>query len=125
MNSHLDRLKTIIDAAKAKDNDGFLSHFTADIEYVYHPHAKPIHGIATLRKFVQRYHDTLELTVWEIHCWAVNGSSLLVEGYEEYRVKETGELVGHPYMGILEFALDGRVRRMREYFEMEGKPRAA
>ena len=83
MNSHLEKLQKIVAAAKGKDNDAFLSHFTDDIEYAYHIHAKPIHGIATLRKFLQRYHDTLELTAWEIHRWAVNGNKLLVEGYEE------------------------------------------
>jgi len=125
MSNHAETLTRLVAAAKSKDNEAFLAFFSDDVEYAYHTQAKPIRGLATLRKFIDRYHETLELTAWDIDRWAVNGDKLLVEGYEEYRVKETGQLVGHPYMSILEFDADGRIRNMREYFEMEGKPRAA
>jgi len=124
MHPYLQSLERLIAAAKAKDNDAFIACFTPDLEYAYHTGAKPIKGAVTLRKFLDRYHDTLELTAWDVDNHAVNGNKLLVEGYEEYQQKADGKLVGHPYMSVLEFDDSGLITHMREYYEMDGKPRS-
>lgn len=122
MTDLMDTMRQLMAASESRNIDAFLGFFADDVEYIYHVNARPLVGIDWLEKFVRKYHETLEPLVWRIDRHARNGNKLLVEGYEEYRVKASGETVGHPYMGIVEFNDAGKITHMRDYFEMDGKP---
>lgn len=122
MPQYIETMKQLMDASARKDKTAFLSFFATDIEYILHPNARPLKGLEWLEKFLNKYHETLDGTVWRIDRYAQNGNKLLVEGYEEYIEKASGKRVGHPYMGIVEFNDEGKITHMRDYFEMDGKP---
>lgn len=117
MSTLMAHLQTVMDAAGRRDKAAFLEAFTDDIEYIMHVNARPLIGKDWVERFLNKYWDTMTDTVWRVDRFAENGNILMVEGYEEYVVKATGQKVKHPYMGICEFR-DGKIAKMRDYFEM-------
>lgn len=115
--AHIDTLRKLMVAAEKRDKAAFLACFTPDIEYKLHINARPLIGIEWVEKFLNKYWNTTTGNVWRVDRWAENGDILLVEGFEEYVVKDTGKKVEHPYMGIVEIR-DGKIAKMRDYFEM-------
>ena len=113
----MDVLSRLISAAMKRDKVAFLDCLTSDIEYRYHINARPHIGKEWIERFLNKYCDTTTDNVWRVDRYAENGNMLLVEGYEEYVIKATGQKVLHPYMGICEIR-DGKIARMRDYFEM-------
>ena len=123
MTALIDTLRQLMEAAARRDKAGFLGCLTDDIEYKYHINARPLIGKVWVEKFLNKYWETTSDNVWRVDRFAESGDLLLVEGYEEYVVKATGQKVIHPYMGICEMR-DGKIARMRDYFEM-GDSRAS
>ena len=113
----MDALTQLINAAMQRDKAAFLECLTPDIEYRYHVNARMLIGKEWVERFLDKYWQTTTDNVWRVDRYAENGNMLLVEGYEEYVIKATGQKVCHPYMGICEIR-DGRIARMRDYFEM-------
>lgn len=113
----IESLNNLIRVAAQRDKAAFLDCLTDDIEYVYHVNARPLSGKVWIEKFLNKYWGEMTDTFWRVDRHAENGNMLLVEGYEEYIIKATGQKVCHPYMGIYEFR-DGKIARMRDYFEL-------
>jgi limonene-1,2-epoxide hydrolase len=120
--SHMtETLHGIMDATRAQDNERFLGYLAEDIEYHYHVGSPPVRGIDGVRRFLAKYRTIADEVIWRIDRTAEADGCLLVEGYEEYLDKRTGDRVAHPYMGILEFRADGKITKWRDYFEMNNK----
>lgn len=115
--ANIDILQRLMAAADKRDKAGFLACFTPDVEYKYHINARLLVGIDWVEKFLVKYWESTTDNLWRVDRHAENGNMLLVEGLEEYVVKATGEKVSHPYMGIVEIR-DGKIAKMRDYFEM-------
>lgn len=124
--SHMtETLHGIMDATRAQDNERFLGYLAEDIEYHYHVGSPPVRGIDGVRRFLAKYRTIADEVIWRIDRTAESDSCLLVEGYEEYLDKRTGDRIAHPYMGILEFRADGKITKWRDYFEMNNKVKQA
>lgn len=115
--TNIDILRQLMAAAEKRDKAGFLACFTPDVEYKYHINARLLIGVEWIEKFLVKYWETTSDNVWRVDRYAENGNLLLVEGLEEYVIKSSGEKVSHPYMGIVEVR-DGKIAKMRDYFEM-------
>jgi len=119
--SHMqDTLHAIMAATQAQDNERFLGFLTDDVEYHFHVSSPCVRGKEGVRKFLSRYRTIAEDVVWRVDRVAETGNCLLIEGYEEYTDKRTGDRVAHPYMGVMEFR-DGKISHWRDYFEMNQK----
>lgn len=125
MSQMTDTLHGIMDATRAQDNERFLAFLAEDVEYHYHVGSPPVRGIDGVRRFLAKYRTIAEGVVWRVDRTAETDGCLLVEGYEEYTDKRTGDRVAHPYMGILEFRADGKITKWRDYFEMNQKVKTA
>ena len=124
--SHMtETLHGIMDATRAQDNERFLGYLAEDIEYHYHVGSPPVRGLDGVRRFLAKYRTIADEVIWRIDRTAETDNCLLVEGYEEYLDKRTGDRVAHPYMGILEFRADGKITKWRDYFEMNNKVKQA
>lgn len=117
-------LQAIVQATRDQDTEAFLAHLTEDVEYHYHVTSRPLVGKPWVRKFMDKYRTYTADVVWEVLRTAEGADFLMVEGREEYTDTRTGQRVGHPYMGILEFRGD-QVAKWRDYFEMNPAPPAA
>lgn len=117
MTALIDTVRILMDANLRRDKQTFLSYLDPAIEYHYHVGSRPLIGTAWVERFLDKYWGTMTDVIWRVDRYAENGNKLLVEGYEEYVIKDTGQKVAHPYMGIYEFK-DGKITHWRDYFEM-------
>lgn len=118
MSSPIERLRALMEVSKARDKPAFLAFFAPEIEYHYHVGTRPLIGVEWVDKFITRYWAQHSETEWVLTHWAENGNRVLTEGREDY-VNADGVRVSHPYMGIIEFADDGRIVAWRDYFQMK------
>ena len=123
MPTKTETLQAIMRATREQDTESFLSYLTDDVEYHYHVTSRPLVGKDWVRRFMDKYRQYTADVAWEVLRTAEGADFLMIEGREEYTDTRTGQRVGHPYMGILEFR-DGKVAKGRDYFEMNPAPAA-
>jgi limonene-1,2-epoxide hydrolase len=116
--SPIERLRALMAVSKARDKPAFLAFFAPEIEYHYHVGTRPLVGVDWVDRFITRYWANHSETEWVLTNWAENENKVLTEGREDY-VNADGVKVSHPYMGIIEFADDGRITAWRDYFQMK------
>jgi len=120
MSEKMTIVKALMRATSEKDYETFLSYLSDDIEYHYHVGSRPLLGKEWVSKFLDKYETICGDSEWRIDRHAETDDYIMVEGYEEYTDLRTGDRVAHPYMGIIEFE-DGKVKKWRDYFEMDNK----
>jgi limonene-1,2-epoxide hydrolase len=113
----IDIIRRLQQAMAAKDKATFLSFFAPEVEYHYHVGTRPLIGIDWVEKFVTKYWADNSGATWIIERHAETPTHLFTEGREEY-VNASGQTVRHPYMGIVEFREDGKIRSWRDYFQL-------
>jgi limonene-1,2-epoxide hydrolase len=104
-------------AIAARDKSAFLDFFAPDVEYHYHVGSRPLKGREWVEKFIDKYWRDNSASTWIIEHHAETGARILMEGREEC-VNASGDLVRHPYMGIVEFNDCGKIVGWRDYFQM-------
>jgi ketosteroid isomerase-like protein len=124
MGALLTQLQKVIDAANRRDREGFLNSLADDVEYKMHVNARTFNSKEWVARFLDRHWETSRDSKWWVDRSTESGNILMCEGAEEYVISATGEKVSHSYMGVYEFGADGKIAKMREYFEMKD-PRVA
>lgn len=119
MGTLMTQLQKMIDAANRRDREGFLNSLADDVEYKMHVNARPFNSREWVARFLDRHWETSRDSKWWVDRFTENGNILMCEGAEEYVIAATGEKVSHSYMGVYEFGADGKIAKMREYFEMK------
>jgi ketosteroid isomerase-like protein len=94
MTRRIDILQAIIEAWKAKDVDGVLSHMDEEIVWHFAVAAEPpLRGKAMARKFLTRFGAGMNDVRWRVFDFQESGDRLFVEGVDEFRTDEGGDLV--------------------------------
>ncbi len=118
MTTPIERLQALMEVSKTRDKAAFLDFFADDVEYHYHVGTRPLIGREWVDRFMTKYWANHSDTAWVLTNWAQSDTMVLTEGREDY-VNADGVFVSHPYMGIIEFNLDGKIVAWRDYFQMK------
>ncbi len=113
----IDTIRRLQQAIATKDKQAFLNFFAPEVEYHYHVGTRPLMGRDWVEKFITKYWADNSSSTWIIERHSETEAHLFTEGREEY-VNASGQVVTHPYMGIIDFKPDGKIVGWRDYFQM-------
>ena len=112
----IDIIHRLQQAIARKDLGAFLGFFAPHVEYHYHVGSRPLIGVEWVEKFMVKYWKNNRDGTWVIVRHAECENAILMEGREEY-TNADGQMVVHPYMGVIEFE-GGKIVAWRDYFQM-------
>ena len=115
-NNRIDVVVKAMQAWGQHDIDGVINCVTDDIEWHYHVGSRPVKGVATMRKMLERLQSHQTDLDWRLKTFAETDNGVLIEAVDAYTSAE-GHRVQVPYMGSYEFE-GSRISAWRDYVDM-------
>ncbi len=116
--SKIEIITAVMKAFGRQDIDSAMSRIAPDVEWHYHVGTRPVIGHDNMRKVLTKLGGHQLDSQWRSLRWAETGSTLMIEGIEDYGTAE-GRRVQVPYMGVYEFNDDDLITGWRDYFDLE------